>query len=347
MNLKILVVCCVVFLSACASTQQRPQQQFFPVTQADVVLPAPPADFIEEGVHVYDQPQLGYSVRYKPTSGADAHLDVYIYPLVLPEKLSLADAQEGYFMSGVKDISQTQPSAQIKTVSVLADTNANNQNAALKGTVEIGPNRSLLYLTIKDDVVIKARFTEKSTGGLEKLVDKFFLKLSQEIRFTNPASRKHPLSKTILIGSALNQEDPGKYLGYALGYMQSLLLALESGKYLNTFEREYTAVSAGLDLAEKLKDDKKKPEPTAQPEKTYPNAQIAQMLAIRKAGFLREYVWDKMRVEYWGQPADLKLEDYKTWMQSNLAEHKGLPGPPASIGWEVTNKNKATTKKAQ
>ena len=48
-----------------------------------------PADFIEEGVHVYDQPQLGYSVRYKPTSGADAHLDVYIYPLALPKNYPL------------------------------------------------------------------------------------------------------------------------------------------------------------------------------------------------------------------------------------------------------------------
>ena len=95
-------------------------------------------------------PSWVYSVRYKPTSGADAHLDVYIYPLAFARKLSLADAQEGFFLCpGCKDISQTQPSAQIKTVSVLTDTNANNQNAALKGTVDIGPNRSLLYLTIK------------------------------------------------------------------------------------------------------------------------------------------------------------------------------------------------------
>ena len=122
---------------------------------------------------MYDQPQLGYSVRYKPTSGADAHLDVYIYPLALPENYPLRMPRRIFYV-GCKDISQTQPSAQIKTVSVLTDTNANNQNAALKGTVDIGPNRSLLYLTIKDDVVIKARFTEKSTGGLEKLVDKFF-----------------------------------------------------------------------------------------------------------------------------------------------------------------------------
>ncbi len=334
----------LLLLSACASTPQKPQQTFFPVNQADVLLPATPAAFVKGDVHVYPQPELGYAIRYAPSSGADAHLDVYIYPLVLPQEFSLADALEGHFNSALKEISMANPSAQVKNISVLGGAEAGVKTAALKATVELyaqGSQKSFLYLTVLDDVLIKARFTEKTSGGLEKQVDEFFLTLMKDTHFANPASHKHPYSQTILVGGAMAQEEPGSFMTYALGYLMGMQKSIEQGSYLNTFERELNAVDSGLALTAEAMAGKQKENKPSEPAKIYPNAQIAQMVKIQKAGFLREYVWELMRRPYWQQPSDLKLNACKAWMQTNLPDHKGLPGPPVTIGWETSGKNKS------
>lgn len=80
----------------------------------------PTAAFVQGETHMYPQPELGYAVRYHPADGADAHVDIFIYPLSLPEGFSLADALEGHFTCALKDIFALEAGAKVNSVSIFS-----------------------------------------------------------------------------------------------------------------------------------------------------------------------------------------------------------------------------------
>ena len=328
--MRLLIALLLLVLTACAATPQKPQQVFFPVTPSEVLLPAPKATFVRGETHIYPQPELGYAVRFHPADGADAHLDVFIYPLVLPEGFSLADALEGHFNSALEDVLSLESGAKLKNVGIFAQQSSLSKGSGLKAEVEFyaqGNQRSLLYLGVLDDVLIKVRFTEKSSGALAARVDEFVHDLLQQTRFANPVAHQHPLTHSILVGAGSYAEEPGEFLRFAIGYLQSMQESLEQGFFLNTFEREYTAVNSGLNLAQSAAEKK-----TDLP--VNPQAQLPKIIEVQRAGFLREYVWEFMRRPYWQQPHSLNLAEFKLWRDRNLAGHKGLVRPPVVIGWQ-------------
>ncbi len=338
--MKPLIALLLLVLTACAATPQKPKQVFFPVTPSEVLLPAPKAAFVRGETHIYPQPELGYAVRFHPADGADAHLDVFIYPLVLPEGFSLADALEGHFNAALEDVLSLEPGAKLKNVGIFALQPSPSKGSGLKAEVEFyaqGNQRSLLYLGALDNVLIKVRFTEKSSGALAARVDEFVQDLLQQTRFANPAAHQHPLTHTILVGAGIYAEEPGEFLRFAIGYLKSMQEAIEQGFYLNTFEREYAAVSTGLDFV-----------PSTGEKKTSvavnPQAQLPKLIAVQQAGFLREYVWEFMRRPYWQPPQLLKLAEFKLWRDANLAGHEGLVRPPVVIGWQQGAKKEAAKK---
>lgn len=347
--MKILIALLLLVLTACAATPQKSQQVFFPVNPSEVQLPVPAAAFVQGETHVYPQPELGYAVRYHPADGADAHLDVFIYPLILPEGFSLADALEGHFNSALEDMLSLEPGAKVKNVGIFAQPPSPSKAGGLKAEVEFyaqGNQKSLLYLGVLDDVLIKVRFTEKSSGALAVRADEFVRDLFQQTRFTHSAAHQHPFTHTILAGPEMYAEGPGEFLGFAIGYLKSMQESIKQGFYLNTFEREYAAVSAGLNFVQ-LMGEKKAPAPAS------PQAQLPTIIEVQRAGFLREYVWEFMRRPYWQQPQPLKLAEFKLWRDGNLAGHKGLLKPPVLIGWQqgpqkpAPKKIKSKAKKAK
>lgn len=220
--MKIVIALLVLVLTACAATPQKSQQVFFPVNPSEIQLPVPAAAFVQGETHVYPQPELGYAISYHPADGADAHLDVFIYPLILPEGFSLADALEGHFNSALEDLLSLEPGAKIKNVGIFAQQPSPSKASGLKAEVEFcaqGNQKSLLYLGVLDDVLIKVRFTEKSSGALAVQVDQFVRDLLQQTRFTNSAAHQHPFTHTILAGPEVQAEGPGEFLGFAIGYL--------------------------------------------------------------------------------------------------------------------------------
>lgn len=83
-----------------------------------------------------------------------------------------------------------------------------------------------------------------------------------------------------------------------------------------SFENEYCAVNTAVDI---WRDIKKKNEVS--------NASLDDMAAVKKAGFLREYVWEYWRQEYWFQPSDLILEKFDLWRNTHLAQHHANISP--------------------
>lgn len=60
------------------------------------------------------------------------------------------------------------------------------------------------------------------------------------------------------------------------------------------------------------------------------DAYLDKNLAVRDAGFMREYVWVYRKDPSWTtEPEGLRLEEFKTWQESNLADH--TPQTRASV----------------
>jgi hypothetical protein len=50
---------------------------------------------------------------------------------------------------------------------------------------------------------------------------------------------------------------------------------------------------------------------------------LDQLLAVKEAGFLAEYVWFYLRVPDWAEKPDgLKLDEFSQWQRLNLGAHK-------------------------
>jgi|GEM_PF-5687291 len=94
------------------------------------------AVFVQGETHVYPQPELGYAVPYHPADGADAHVDIFIYPLSLPEGFSLADVLEGHFNGVLKDILALEAGAKVNSVSIFSAQPMPAKTSGLKAEVE-------------------------------------------------------------------------------------------------------------------------------------------------------------------------------------------------------------------
>jgi hypothetical protein len=49
---------------------------------------------------------------------------------------------------------------------------------------------------------------------------------------------------------------------------------------------------------------------------------LDEMLLVRNAGFLDEYVWTYHSQEGWPLPKDLQLEEFNVWLDENLNQHQ-------------------------
>lgn len=77
-----------------------------------------------------------------------------------------------------------------------------------------------------------------------------------------------------------------------------------------SFENEFCATATAL----RIWADLKKEEYTE-------SATLDDMLAVKRAGFLREYVWVYLRQEYWFKPEDLLLDKFEQWRELHLQSH--------------------------
>jgi len=53
---------------------------------------------------------------------------------------------------------------------------------------------------------------------------------------------------------------------------------------------------------------------------------ILELAEVRKAKWMREYVWTHHRQSKWDKPAELKLDEFKQWSADHLKEHKPIQG---------------------
>jgi len=108
----------------------------------------------------------------------------------------------------------------------------------------------------------------------------FISSLLQQVAFVISAAHQRPFTHTILAGPGIYAEKPGEFLGFAIGHLKFMQESIKQGFYLNTFEREYAAVSAELNCVQSVGEKKALPP-------VRPQAQLPKIIEARRAGFLR------------------------------------------------------------
>ena len=95
-----------------------------------------------------------------------------------------------------------------------------------------------------------------------------------------------------------------------------------SGTYRPAFEGEVKARSTLASIWEEFKN--------SQPD--LKNKYLDDLLAVYKAGFIREYTWVFLGNDTWLQPDGLQLEDFSAWSKANIPNHV----PETRAGVEIT-----------
>ncbi len=97
---------------------------------------------------------------------------------------------------------------------------------------------------------------------------------------------------------------------------------LVSGIYRPAFEGEVKARSTLANIWEEFKN--------SQPDLN--NKYLDDLLAVYKAGFIREYTWVFLSNDTWLQPDGLQLEEFSAWSKTNIPNHV----PETRAGVEIS-----------
>jgi len=109
-----------------------------------------------------------------------------------------------------------------------------------------------------------------------------------------------------------NQYQTAVWIAHALAK-----LSCEDAYPLMSFENEYCATNSAMNI---WRDIKKKDDEVS-------FGTLDDMQAVKKAGFLREYVWEYFHQDYWFKPDSLLLDKFDVWRHKHLAEHHANTDP--------------------
>ena len=96
-----------------------------------------------------------------------------------------------------------------------------------------------------------------------------------------------------------------------IGYGGSLISSIEDGHKRDCFDTELKAREFMVDFWLKVKEEK------------HTDTYIEELVKVRDASYLREYVWTFFRTPAWGAPPDgLKLVEFWNWRADHLRGHR-------------------------
>lgn len=325
-----------LFAVSCASSLPPTEPAYSlsdPIESSSFRIPSTLAGFQVYSISQYPDPELGFQVKLRFSSDSKILADIYVYPVLLPDLMSLADMldfeqeklEEGIrYVSATKDQESTDP---ILTTYVPPKDGLLPAGYYGIRTIE-GPRfqaTSHSFLTLNHDLYFKVRITVPIDSSLpSSRVTGLIDALSESV--PPPARRTRKLS-VVVTRTTHDFAAEGNVCALSAWILYGVAMqeAVASGKYLGSFDRELTARSAALDYW-----DRESREPR---EKACESLALSSMSKSREHGFLREYVWSAYRQRHWLQPPNLELEAFDEWAQSNLSEHDPIVFPGVLIRW--------------
>lgn len=296
------------------------------VSPDDFALPELASGFRLQQVHHYDEPELGFAARYISRDFA-GHIDVYVYPILLPHGVSLAhvlELQQQQVEQEIRLVAQNQGQAGPVEISTHAPGGA--LPPGFLGYREIvrgdATHHSHSFLTASHDLFFKVRFTlpDFGAGNSAAAFESFVDALSEGLTDRDPEQRALQVTMTATTARVAGDSSCGWRPWIMYGYAMQQMLA--SGRYLDTFERELEARSVALDIHEQSLEEGPCPAP-------YWEA----LSRAREAGLLREYFWSTHRDPIWEQPEGLDLTRYEAWAPTGLPDREPIPFPGILVHW--------------
>jgi len=286
------------------------------------------------GQHAYDNPKLGYSLRYQGTDLTKA--DIYVYDM------GISGIPNGHDNKLVK----SQSDSVGRELLIMQQRGYYNRVKQLgKGVVGTGPIRfawtrfeffqtpgrgrtagmrvSESFVTGFGGKFIKIRLTYKKDNLAEggkispRLARDLADLLREAITIRDPKQAKF----VIEVDSAMPKHLVTPWLAYLLARQAYVTKHIDRydlmvGRMVPKFQEE---VQGRKMLVRMWAGAKQKDKAPKDPRAKY----LDKLTAVDKAGFMAEYVWTYLKQPAWtAQPKGLRLKEFAAWQQRNLPAHK-------------------------
>ncbi len=277
---------------------------------------------------VLKEQNLGLLVRYSGPEANTSNIDVFVYPICLPKSCSLANMNELEMAKVVKEVQTVNTGAAIQELKSFIGERNGKRYEALKAKIAIPKDRqwlSFVYLAVINDVYLKIRFTQPGGKDHESQVDRLAASLLTELSFEDPQAHKHDIAPTLFLNSEETKPGKSHVLSALLSYSVFMCIEIENGRYLDTLDRLLNC----WELTLKILEDKK-----SNRSLEAIDASFAGMIAVRNAGYLKEYLWTYFRKPYWIQPQGFRLGDFEVWASHNLKGHTPYDTSRVLVEWK-------------
>lgn len=311
---------------------------------SDFSIPAEVAGFRLESEHDFPDRALGFMARYVPAQGSGIVADVFVYPVLVPEMFSLADALDAGQAQLEHDVLVLAPAHGLyekielrSRISHRLDLGGSSLGGiwsyfdAVEQGYEIG---STAFLAIRGPhyYKLRGRYLREHRAEAEAALDRFLHELLPALQPREPEPGKLGVVVTRTTWELAGHDVACAAIAWGIGYGSEMASALAQGEYLDSFERELRARAKALELWQHGKREGSQ----SFPAESCVDSSLDAMLEVRDAGFLREYVWSNYAKDYWERPPGLRLDAYLKWSRAELPEHDVVPEPGVVVRYDRT-----------
>jgi hypothetical protein len=291
------------------------------------------AGFTLENVEDYDAHELGFCLKYRSAEHPEIRADVFVYPIELPDLVSLSHVMElenSGLESEIALVAQTYDQVVgLVTVESYTPQGGGILLPGLLGYREITQVdrtlQSYSFLTVNKNLFLKLRMTLPDFTETEAR-DRFRLFLDSVS--SSLKARVAPRRKLGIVVTRTTTDNASAgnscALSSSIGYGVSMLISLNKNEYLDTFQRELAARETALDVWEEL---------LAKPESDCTSTAFSTLSRARAAGFLPEYIWEAYRRDYWLPPKSLETSRFIDWARTELPKHDPIQPPGILVRW--------------
>lgn len=118
--------------------------------------------------------------------------------------------------------------------------------------------------------------------------------------------------------SAVPQKEGALWLGYLIARVQYRDVHMPPAPYYGPqppgFEEEVAARDTAVEIYVGLKEK----------DRDLNVAYFNDLVRVRAAGFIREYVWVYLHRGDWSDPGELRLKEFEDWRRANLSGHRAV-----------------------
>jgi hypothetical protein len=304
------------------------------------VVPRAAEDFSLVQTHPFDQAQLGTQIRYATFYIPAARIDLFLFPVVMPELFTLAAVLHEQYLGMQQEVEQT---------AALAHGSVTLRAQRLETVPGVSPPlvgihadydfvdadqtrlRSHAFLAVRGRHYLKVRFTyaaENADVG-EPAYARFLASVVAEVA-KSPAGDPVPVATTITRTTMNVSHGNSCVLAAWIAYAAQMTDAIGRGEFADTFERELAVRGKTIEIWAKMKEDggpRAAVVPCVDPS-------LDAMLAVQQHGLFAEYVWHYYSKPYWIEPAGLDLAAFAAYERRALARHDPVLQPGVVIDFE-------------